>query len=107
MNKIYVGNLSFDLTDASLQEAFQSFGNIVEVAIIKDRYSGKSKGFGFITFSSASEAESALTMNGKELAGRALNVSIAREEKRRTGGSGGHRGGHGGGRHRDDRGSRW
>ena len=86
MNKIYVGNLPFDVTDAALQEAFQKFGSISEVAIIKDRYTGKSKGFGFITFSNQSEAEGALEMNGKDLGGRTINVSIAREEKRRTGG---------------------
>ena len=76
---IYVGNLSFEVTEEDLQGAFESFGKVESAKIIKDKYSGQSKGFGFVEMPSADEAKSAISgLNGKELKGRALNVNEAR-----------------------------
>ncbi|MHC4068703.1 MAG: RNA recognition motif domain-containing protein [Planctomycetota bacterium] len=94
---IYVGNLSHQTTEDELREAFEAFGQIESANIIKDRYSGESRGFGFVEMPSKDEAEKAIEeMNGKDLMGRALNVSEARP--RREGGGGRGRGGGGGGR---------
>jgi RNA recognition motif-containing protein len=106
MNKmnIYVGNLLFDVTESELKEAFGQFGEITEVRLIMDKYSGKSKGFGFIEMPSKEEAEKAIEeMNGKEMKGRAMTVNVAKPKvdrgRSRRGGFGGgqRRGGHGGG----------
>ena len=93
---IYVGNISYDVTEADLQAAFEAFGAVASVNIIKDQYSGQPKGFGFIEMPSASEAQAAIAgLNGKELMGRALNVNVARPREggsrtdRRSGGGGG------------------
>ena len=76
---IYVGNLSFEVTEQDLQQAFEAFGQVESVNIIKDRFSGESKGFGFVEMPAKGEAESAINdLNGKELKGRALKVSEAR-----------------------------
>jgi len=91
---IYVGNLSFEVTEQDLQQAFEAFGQVESVNIIKDRFSGESKGFGFVEMPAKGEAESAINdLNGKELKGRALKVSEARprSETRRGGGRGGGR----------------
>ncbi len=91
---IYVGNLSFEVTKQDLQQAFEAFGQVESVNIIKDRFSGESKGFGFVEMPAKGEAESAINdLNGKELKGRALKVSEARprSETRRGGGRGGGR----------------
>ena len=96
---IYVGNLSFEVTEEDLQQAFEGFGQVVSVNIIKDRYSGNSRGFGFVEMPDKAESQSAIDgLNGKELKGRALNVNEARprSETRRGGGRGGGR--QGGGR---------
>ena len=94
---IYVGNLVFDVSESDLREAFEQFGEITEVRLIMDKYSGKSKGFGFIEMPSKDEAEKAIEeMNGKEFKGRALSVNEAKPKTDR-GGRGG-RGGFGGGR---------
>jgi len=98
---IYVGNLSYEVTEEDLKEAFQVFGEVETVKVIKDNYTGRSKGFGFVEMSAKDEAQSAINdLNGKELKGRALNVNEARPR------SDGHRGGRnrdggrrGGGRH--------
>lgn len=83
--KLYVGNLSYQLDDSSLKEAFQAFGDVVSAKIIMDRESGRSKGFGFVEFSEKADAESAIEgLNGKELNGRNVNVSEARPPKPRT-----------------------
>jgi RNA recognition motif-containing protein len=96
---IYVGNLSRDVTDADLQKAFEAFGQVASVTIIKDKFSGQSRGFGFVDMPNKNEAESAIAgMNGKELMGRALNVNEARPRTDRRGGGGRRRGG--GGRQR-------
>ena len=63
MNKIYVGNLPFDATEATIEELFAQFGEISEVALIRDRDSKRSRGFGFVTFASADAAQNALSLN--------------------------------------------
>jgi len=86
---IYVGNLSYDATEEDLRQAFEAFGQVESINIIKDRYSGESKGFGFVEMPAKAEAQSAIEgLNGKELKGRALKVSEARPraEGRRGGG---------------------
>ncbi len=91
---IYVGNLSYEVTEQDLQQAFEAFGQVESVNIIKDRFSGESKGFGFVEIPAKGEAESAINdLNGKELKGLALKVSEARprSETRRGGGRGGGR----------------
>lgn len=94
MNKIYIGNLPFDVTEADLEKEFSQFGEIKEVTLIKDRFTGASKGFGFITYTANESAQKALSLDGNELAGRAMKVNIARpQEERRGGGGGGGRGG--------------
>ena len=88
---IYVGNLSYDVSEEDLRQAFAAFGQVSSATIIKDKYSGQSKGFGFVEMPSAEEARSAISqMNGKELKGRALNVNEARPrpEGGRKGGGG-------------------
>ena len=100
--KIYVGNLSYEVSEEDLQEAFEAFGQVESVRIIKDKYSGQSKGFGFVEMPAEAEAQSAINdLNGKELKGRTLNVNEARprtESRGGRGGQGGDRGGYGGGR---------
>jgi RNA recognition motif-containing protein len=77
--KLYVGNLSYDTTDQELRQAFEASGEVTTVDIIKDKFSGRPKGFGFIEMPNKTEAEAAITnLNGKELKGRALNVNEAR-----------------------------
>ena len=98
---IYVGNLSRDVTEDDLRQAFEAFGQVQIANVIKDRFSGESRGFGFVNMPSKDEAQSAIAaMNGKDLMGRAINVNEARPrtENRRGGGGGGERrGGFGGG----------
>jgi len=92
--KIFVGNLSFDTTNQDLEALFASVGTCESASVITDRNTGRSRGFGFVEMGSASEASKAISeLNGRELQGRAINVSEAKE---RTGGGGG--GGGGGGR---------
>ena len=93
---IYVGNLSYDVTEDDLRASFEAYGTVASVSIIKDQYSGQSKGFGFVEMPSASEAQAAITgLNGKEFMGRPLNVNEARpraggsRSERRSGESGG------------------
>jgi RNA recognition motif-containing protein len=102
--KLFVGNLSFNITENDLQDAFAAHGTVVEANLMMDRSTGRPRGFGFVTMSTPEEAQKAIeAMNGKELAGRALTVNIARpREERPAGGGGGgrrdFRGGGGGGR---------
>lgn len=82
--KIYVGNLPFKVNNNELKEIFSQFGEITEAVVISEKYSGRSKGFGFVTFTSEDSAKKAVgEMNGKEIGGRALKVNeaIAREER--------------------------
>ncbi len=99
---IYIGNLSYEVTEEDLQQAFEAFGQVESVNIIKDKFSGRSKGFGFVEMPDKAEAQSAINdLNGKELKGRTLNVNEARprtESRGGRGGYGGGRGGRGGGR---------
>ena len=86
---IYVGNLSYEVTDEDLKDAFSGFGDVVSSKVIKDEYSGRSKGFGFVEMPNNAEAEAAITgLNGKELKGRAIKVNQAnpRREGRKGGG---------------------
>ena len=100
-NKLYVGNISFNTTEADLNEAFGAHGEVVETALLMDRDTGRPRGFGFITMGSAEEAQAAIeAMNGKDLDGRALTVNEAKPREPRTGGGGGG-GGYGGGGRRD------
>jgi RNA recognition motif-containing protein len=98
-NKLFVGNLAFATTENDLQDAFAAFGTVMEVNLMLDRMTGKSRGFAFVTMSSAEEAEKAIQgMHGKNLGGRDLTVNVARpREERPPGGGGGYRGGGGGG----------
>ena len=94
---IYVGNLPHKATEDEIRKAFEEFGQVTEVRLIMDKFSGESKGFGFVEMPSKAEAEKAIQkMNGKEFMGRALNVNEARPKTER--GGGGRRGGFGGGR---------
>ena len=101
---IYVGNLSHDLTEDELREAFAAFGTVDKVSIIKDKFTGDPRGFGFVEMPDKDEATKAIAeLNNQDLNGRALNVNEARprENRPRTGGfggsGGGSRGGSGGG----------
>lgn len=97
---IYVGNLARETTEAELRQAFEAFGQVSSVAVIKDKYTGESRGFGFVEMPNTAEAQAAIAgLNGKELGGRALNVNEARprEDRGGRGGGGGSRGGSRGG----------
>ena len=101
--KLYVGNLSFSVDDAGLHSLFSGVGKVESAKVIKDRDSGRSKGFGFVEMSTDDEAQRAITeLNAKEYSGRQLNVSEARPQAPREGGFGG--GGGGGGGFRGGRG---
>jgi len=98
MMNIYVGNLSYEVTEEELKETFEAFGNVETVKIIKDNYTGRSKGFGFVEMPSNDEAQSAINeLNDTEFKGRTVKVNKARprSEGRRDGGR---QGGGGGGR---------
>ena len=89
---IYVGNLSPEVTEEDLKEAFEAFGQVESVNLIKDKFSGTSRGFGFVEMPAKAEGQAAIDdLNGKELKGQALNVNEARPrpEGRRGGGGGG------------------
>ena len=97
---IYVGNLTYDVTEADLRAAFEAFGAVASVRLIKDQLSGQSKGFGFVEMASTSEAQAEINaLHGKDLLGRTLNVNEARPREggsrpeRRPGGFGGGNGG--------------
>ncbi|MDH5696569.1 MAG: RNA-binding protein [Dehalococcoidia bacterium] len=95
---IYVGNLSREVTEAELRQEFEAFGQVTSVNIIKDRYSGESRGFGFVEMATKSEAQAAINeLNGKSLGERTLSVSEARPRteggRRPYGGGGGFGGG--------------
>ena len=91
---IYVGNLAFAITEDELRQAFEAFGKVDTATIIKDKYSGQSKGFGFVEMPSGDEARAAIEgLNGKDMKGRNLNVNEARPRAEKRGGGGGGRGG--------------
>lgn len=97
--KLYVGNLPFSTGDTDLQDLFAKAGTVKSAQVIKDRASGRSKGFGFVEMSTEEEAQSAITMfHGKDFSGRPLTVNLARPREERPGGGGGFRSGSGGNR---------
>jgi RNA recognition motif-containing protein len=80
--KLYVGNLKFDMTDQELEEAFAPYGKVASATIIKDRISGRSKGFGFVEFVNDEDADAAReALNGKELKGRTVRIDNARDQR--------------------------
>ena len=89
-NKLFVGGLSWNTDNAGLENAFSSFGDIQEAKVITDRETGRSRGFGFVTFANAEDADKALSLDGTELDGRNVKVSIA-QDRERSGGGGGRR----------------
>ncbi len=90
-NKLYVGNFPYSVDESQLRELFAEYGEISELALIMDRYTGRPKGFGFITFANQAAAEKALELNGRDLGGRPLKVNIATEKPRGNGGFKGNR----------------
>jgi cold-inducible RNA-binding protein len=106
--KLFVGGLSWDTTDDGLRQAFASYGEITEAKVITDRATGRSRGFGFVTFAQDEEGKTAMTkMDGTSLDGKTIKVNEAQEKSPRPGGGGGGRpgggfggGGRGGGRNR-------
>jgi cold-inducible RNA-binding protein len=95
--RLYVGNLSYDTSEADLREAFATAGNVSEVKVVMDRDTGRPRGFAFVEMSTDNEAQQAISqLNGRDLGGRTLKVNEAREST--GGGGGGGRGGGGGGR---------
>ena len=99
---IYVGNLSYDTTEERLKEAFEQFGQVENISIIRDRQTGRSRGFAFVIMPDEAEAQRAIDeSNGMEVDGRTLKVNQAREKSAEGGGGrGGRRGGGGGGQRR-------
>jgi cold-inducible RNA-binding protein len=80
--KVYAGNLPYSIDDEKLKELFGSYGEVSEAVVIKDKYSGRSKGFGFVTFANEESAQKAVSeMNGKEVDGRELKVNEARPKE--------------------------
>ena len=97
-NKIFVGNLSFDVTENDLNDAFAAHGTVTEANLMMDRATSRPRGFGFVTMSTAEEAQKAIAaLNGTELKGRALTVNVARPREERSGGGRREYGGGGGG----------
>lgn len=96
--KLYVGNLSYDTTDSTLQQMFEEFGSVVSAQIIMDRDSGRSKGFGFVEMDSNQAADAAIAgLHEKQVGGRPLTVNEARPREERGGGGGRSGGGRSGG----------
>lgn len=94
-NQLFIGNLAFSTTKEDLENAFSVYGSITEVKIPTDRYTGRVRGFAFVTFENHQDAEKALALDGKELNGRPIRVNVAQEKK--AGEGGGRSGGGGGG----------
>lgn len=93
--KLYVGNLSYSVTDTQLRSLFEPFGEVESARVISDRDTGSSKGFGFVEMPDEDAKKAMGALNGRDLDGRALRVNEARPQEARTGGGG--RGGYGGG----------
>jgi len=97
---LFVGNLSYDVTEADLREAFEAYGSVSSASVISDRETGRSRGFGFVEMPADEEARAAMeALSGKPLSGRPLTVNEARPREQRGGGGGGGR--------RDDRRGGW
>jgi RNA recognition motif-containing protein len=87
--KLYVGNLSFDTSESDLRSAFEAHGTVDSVAVVADKFTGRSRGFGFVEMNNAEEAKTAMSeLNEKELDGRKLNVNEARPREDNRGGGG-------------------
>ena len=98
-NKLYVGNLSYDVQDSDLQQLFAQYGTVSSARVVTDRDTGRSKGFGFVEMGTDEEAEASISaLNGHEVGGRALTVNEARPKEAGSGGGRGFGGGGGGGR---------
>ena len=101
---IYVGNLSYNATEETVRQAFESFGQVISARIVKDKYTGESRGFGFVEMPEQAQAQAAIKgLNGKELLGKQISVNEARSrtDRGRSGGQGGYQRGPGyGGRNR-------
>jgi len=97
--RLFVGGLSWNTDDTGLRQAFEAFGEVTDVRVITDRDTGRSRGFGFVTFTDGAAADAAVdALNDSQLDGRSIRVNEARERApRRDGGGGGYRGGGGGG----------
>ncbi len=90
-NKLFVGGLSWGTSDSGLHDAFAAYGEVTDAKVITDRETGRSRGFGFVTFTNGDDAQAALNaMNGAELDGRTLNVDVAQDRgsRRRDNGGG-------------------
>src|ERR671922_2016233 len=97
-SKLYVGGLAYSTTSEGLREFFAQSGNVLSASVITDRFSGQSRGFGFVEMSSAEDAQNAIAqINGRELDGRRITVEISNPQAPRSGGGGGGRPGGGGG----------
>ena len=105
---IYVSNLSFNTSDAELSELFSAFGEVSSAKVITDRETGRSRGFGFVEMASDDEGKAAMAgLNNKEVEGRAMSVSVAKEREERSSNGGGSRGGYGNNNRNGGGGSRW
>ena len=103
---IYVSNLSFNTSDAELNDLFSTFGQVSSAKVITDRETGRSRGFGFVEMPSDDEGKAAMSgLNNKEVEGRAMSVSVAKEKTERSSGGGGNRGGYS--NNRNGGGGRW
>ena len=91
--KLYVGGLPYSVTDSQLEEIFSAHGTVDSARVISDKFTGQSRGFGFVEMNSSDEGQAAIdTLNGSELQGRTLTVNEARPQERRSGGGGGGQG---------------
>ena len=112
-SKLYIGGLAYSTTSEGLREFFTQCGNVLSATVITDRFSGQSRGFGFVEMNTAEEAQASISqLNGRELDGRRITVEISNPQAARTGGGGGGRPGGGGGResgyaHRPSKPVRW
>jgi len=97
-NKLFVGNLSFDTTENDLSDAFAAHGTVTETNLMMDRMTNRPRGFGFVTMSTAEEAQKSIAaLNGAQVGGRALTVNVAKPREERPAGGRGFGGGGGGG----------
>jgi RNA recognition motif-containing protein len=96
-SKLYIGGLAYSTTSEGLREFFSQCGNVLSATVITDRFSGQSRGFGFVEMNTAEEAQASISqLNGRELDGRRITVEISNPQAARTGGGGGRPGGGGG-----------
>ena len=103
--KLYVGGLPYSTTEQQLSELFAPQGSVTSAKVITDKFTGQSRGFGFVEMATGEEAQKAISaLNGTQMAGRTITVNEAKPQEKRSGGGGGYGGGGGGG---GDRGGRW